>query len=138
MITLDELVTEHLESLVDSIVKDAVSQIPSYWEAPLARTIERTERWLKMLATSVHENDPQILERYLVAVAHERQKEGYPVVELHTIVQITESRIQEIIEGSIADKVERNALSTLLEAVMGAARMVLSVSYVLITGSQGT
>jgi hypothetical protein len=138
MITLDQLITEYLESLVDSIVKDAVRQIPSYREAPLARTIERAERWLKMLATSVHENDPQILERYLVAVAHERQKEGYLVVELHTIVQITESRIRELIEASITDEVQRNALFALLEAIMGAARMVLSVSYVLIMGSQGT
>ncbi len=56
-------------------------------------------------------------------------------MELHTIVQITESRIKDLIEASIADEIERNALSTLLEAVMGAARMVLSVSYVLITGS---
>jgi hypothetical protein len=136
MITLDQLITDHLDSLVDDIAKDVVRQIPSYREAPLRRTIERVERWLKMLATSVHENDPQILERYLVAIAHERETEGYPVVDLHLVVQITERRIRELIEARIEDEIERNALSALLEAVMGAARMVLSVSYVLMVGSK--
>ncbi|MGD2156972.1 MAG: hypothetical protein PVG14_03550 [Anaerolineales bacterium] len=133
--SLDKLISDHLDSLVDNITKDAVRQIPTYREAPLQRTIERVERWLKMLATSVHENDPQILERYLVSIARERHKEGYPVVDLHMVVQITEYRIQELIDASVADEIEGNALSALLEAVMGAARMVLSVSYVFIVGS---
>jgi len=136
MITLDQLITENLEPLIDIIVKDAVRQIPSYREVPLRGTIDRVESWLKILATSVHENDPQILERYLVTIAHERHKEGYPVADLHMVVQISERRIDELIEASAGDETERNALSTLLEAVMGAARMVLSVSYVLMMGSK--
>ena len=42
-ITLDSLIVENRESLVDRIVKDAISQIPSYAKAPLRVTIERIE-----------------------------------------------------------------------------------------------
>lgn len=133
---LDKLISENLDSLVDNIVKDAIRQIPSYSEAPLRQTIGRVESWLKVLATSIQRNKPDILEQYLVAVAHERREEGYAIVELHTIVQLTESNLKFLIDDVASDQVERNALEALLEAVMGAARMILSVNYVLGEGKK--
>lgn len=129
--SLDKLIVEHRESLVDSIVKDAIRQIPSYGQAPLRLTIQRVEHWLDALADSIAQNEPDILERHLVAVAGERRQEGFAIIELHSIVQITEEQLQGLIERSIADEIERNGLLTLLAAVMGAARMVLSVRYIL-------
>lgn len=129
--SLDKLIIEHRESLVDSIVKDAIRQIPSYGQAPLRLTIQRVERWLDALANSIAQNEPDILERHLVAVAGERQQEGFPIIELHSIVHITEEQLQGLIGRSVADGIERNGFLTLLAAVMGAARMVLSVRYIL-------
>ncbi len=129
--SLNELIVEHREALVDSIVKDAIRQIPSYGQAPLRLTIQRVERWLDALADSIAQNEPDILERHLVAVAGERQQEGFAIIELHSIVHITEEQLQGLIARSVADEVERNGLLALLAAVMGAARMVLSVRYIL-------
>jgi hypothetical protein len=130
-VSLDELIVEHRESLVDGIVKDAIRQIPSYGKAPLRVTIERVERFLQALADSVAQNEPDILERYLVGVAEARKQEGYAILELHSIVHITEAHLQHLIEETVVDEVQRNGLSALLEAVVGAARMVLSVQYAL-------
>lgn len=129
--SLDKLIVENQESLVDQIVKDAIRQIPSYGRAPLQLTIERVEQWLRTLAASIERNDPHILEHYLAAIAVERQEEGYPIGELHAIVRITEQHLRDVVVSSSSDEIERNALNALLEAVMGAARMVLSVTYVL-------
>jgi hypothetical protein len=128
---LDRLIVEHRESLADSIVKDAVRRIPSYGQAPLRLTIQRVERWLDALAASIAQNDPDILERYLVEVAGERRQEGFAIIELHSIVHITEEQLQGVIERAVTDEVERNGFLALLTAVMGAARMVLSVRYIL-------
>jgi len=130
-IYLDELITEHYESLVDQITKDAIRQIPSYGQAPLRLTIERVERWLKTLAASIEQNDPAILEHYLAAVAEERKEEGYPIGELHAIIQITDQHLRDLIPGACADEVECNANLAVLGAVMDATRMVLSVTYIL-------
>jgi hypothetical protein len=130
-IFLDELINEHRESLVDNIVKDAVLQIPSYAQAPVQLTIERVERWLKTLASSIEQNDPSILERYLASIGEERKEEGYPIGELHAIVTITEQHLRELMPSACADEVECNANLALLDAVMDAARMVLSVTYIL-------
>ena len=61
-ITLDNLIVENREALVDSIVKDAIGQIPSYGQAPLRRTIERVERWLDTLAVSIEQIVPDMVE----------------------------------------------------------------------------
>lgn len=134
--SLDNLILENLEPLVDSITKEAIRLVPSYREAPLRVTVKRVETWLRMLATSLHRNDPQILEKYLVATAQERYKEGYRVTELHNIVQITEMRLNELINAASLASLERNALIALCNAVMDAARMVISVSYVLINSGK--
>ena len=130
-IFLDELINEHQESLVDKIVKDAIRQISSYAKAPLQLTIGRVERWLKTLAASIEQNNPEILEHYLAAVAEERKEEGYPIGELHAIVSITEQRLRELMPSACTDEVECNANLVLLDAVMDATRMVLSVTYIL-------
>jgi hypothetical protein len=131
--SLDKLIVVHRESLIDSIVKDAIRQIPSYGRVPLRLTIQRVERWLDALADSIAQNEPDLLEGYLVAVAGERREEGFAVIELHSIVHITEEHLQGLIGRSVADEIERNGFLTLLAAVMGAARMVLSVRYILST-----
>jgi hypothetical protein len=134
--SLDHLIRENLEDLADSITKDAVRQIPSYREAPLRTTVERIENWLRVLATSLHENDPQVLEKYIVTTAHERYSEGYQVTELHNIVQLTDQYLREYINQSEVEPLERNALIALCEAAMDAARMVISVTYVLIAAGK--
>jgi hypothetical protein len=134
--TLDKLIRENVEGLVDGITKDAVRQIPSYREAPLKITVDRIGNWLRVLATSLHENDPQVLEKYLVTVAHERYAEGYRVTELHNIAQLTEQHLFEYITQAELDELERNALIALCEAAMDAARMVISVTYVLINSGR--
>jgi hypothetical protein len=130
-VTLEQLIVENREALVDAVAKDAVGQIRSYGEAPLRTTISRVESWLDALAASVGHNEAGILEEHLVRVAGERMAEGYVVGEVHAIIQITERRIQDLILSSVAAEVERNGLLALLDAVMGAARMVLSVRYAL-------
>lgn len=135
-IYLDELITEHFDSLVDGIVKDAIRQIPSYAQAPLQVTIDRVEQWLQTLARSIEQNDPDILEHHLAAVAEERRDEGYPIGELHAIVQITEQHLLDLIPSACADEVECNANLAVLGAVMDAARMILSVTYILNAGKQ--
>lgn len=130
-VSLDELIIEHREALVDGIVKDAIRQIPSYGRAPLRQTVERVERFLDALAESIAQNEPDVLERHLVGVARERKREGYAVMELHAIVYITEEHVQTVIRRAVADEVARTGLLALLDAVMGAARMVLSVRYIL-------
>jgi DNA-binding transcriptional regulator YbjK len=135
-VTLDQLIRENLEDLVDHITKDAVRQIPSYREAPLSTTVERVENWLRVLATSLHENSPQVLEKYIVTIAHERYSEGYQVTELHNIMQLTEQHLRQIINRTVVEPLERNALIALCEAAMDAARMVISVTYILITSGK--
>ena len=130
-VSLDELIVEHRESLVDGIVKDAIRQIPAYGRAPLRQTVERVERYLDALAESIAHNDPDVLERHLVSIAQERQREGYAIMELHAIVYISEEHLQATIRRAVADEVERNGLLALLDAVMDATRMVLSVRYLL-------
>ena len=132
-VSLDELIVEHREALVDEIVKDAIRQIPAYGRAPLRQTVERVERFLDALAESIARNDPDVLERHLVGVAQERQQEGYAIMELHAIVYLAEEHLQVTIRRVVADEVERNGLLALLGAVMGAARMVLSVRYLFST-----
>jgi hypothetical protein len=127
--TLERLIADHRQDLVDSITKDAIRQIPSYEEAPLRQTIVRVERWLDELARSIEHNQPAILEKHLINVASERRQEGYAVDELHAIVLITERALRGLILRVIAVETEHNALLALLDAVMGAARMVLSVQY---------
>lgn len=134
--SLDKLILENLEDLIDRITKDAVRFIPSYRDAPLRTTTKRVEVWLRVLATSLHENDPQVLEKYLVTIAHERYAEGYQVTELHSIVQLTDQHLRDYIELTAIEQTERNALTALCEAVMDAARMVVSVTYVLITAGK--
>jgi hypothetical protein len=129
--SLGELITTHREALVDEVTKDAIRQIPSYADAPLQLTMERVERWLKMLAESIHQNDPHQLSNYLMAIGQERREEGYPIGELHAIIHVTERHIQNLIEGSYSDAVERNGQTALLGAVMDSARMTLSVTYIL-------
>jgi hypothetical protein len=136
-VSLDELIVEHRASLVDGIVKDAIRQIPSYGRAPLRVTIERVERFLQALADSVAQNEPDILEGYLVAVAKERKQEGYAILELHSIVHITEAHLRDAVQRTVADEVQRNGLLAVLEAVVGAARMVLSVQYALSAQRRG-
>jgi hypothetical protein len=132
-VSLDELIVEHRELLVDGIVKDAIRQIPAYGRAPLRQTVERVERFLDALAQSVARNDPDVLERHLVGVAQERKREGYAVMELHAIVYIAEEHLQATARRVVTDEIERNGLLALLDAVMDAARMVLSVRYLLST-----
>lgn len=130
-ITLDSLIREHREWLLDEVTKDAIRQIPSYGMAALRQTLHRVERWLDVLVESIDRNEPDVLEAYLVGVAGERMSEGYVIGELHAIIQITERHIQELIRQATTDEIERNALLALLDAVMGAARMVLSARYAL-------
>lgn len=130
-VSLDELIVENQESLVDRIVKDAIGQIPAYAKAPLRVTVARVERALQAMADSIRENDPDILEQHLVGIASERQKEGYAILELHAIMHIIERHLHDEILRACPDEVERNALLALLDAVMDAARMVLSVRYLL-------
>jgi hypothetical protein len=130
-IYLDDLIAEKFETLVDDIAKDAICQIPSYRQAPLRLTIQRVERWLTAVADSIRQNNPEILESHLKKVAAERQEEGYAIAELHAIVQITERHLHGAILRSEAAEAERNADFALLDVVMDAARMVLSVTYVL-------
>lgn len=130
-ITLDKLIEQNQESLVDRTVKDAIGQIPSYAKAPLRVTVGRVESALQAIADSIRENDPDILEQHLVAVAAERRKEGYAILELHAILHIMERHLRDDIERTCPTEVECNALLALLDAVMDAARMVLSVRYVL-------
>ena len=58
-------------------------------------------------------------------------EEGFAVGELHAIVYITERHLRAAVAGTCTDQVECNALLAVLEAVMGAARMVLSIQYIL-------
>lgn len=129
--TLDELIIKNSESLVDCIVKDAIGQIPSYSRAPLRTTMARVEDVLRAAADSIRENDPHILEQYLVGVAAQRREAGYAILELHAILHIIERHVQNVIARDSPDQIERNALLALLDAVMGAARMILSVRYLL-------
>jgi hypothetical protein len=131
MQSLDHLINEYWETLVDAISKDAIRQIPSYGRAPLRQTVERVERWLKVLADSLAQNAPNILADYLTVVGQERQEEGYTIGELHAIVTITERDLRDLIDDSYADEVERNGQNALVRAVMDSARMILSVAYVL-------
>jgi hypothetical protein len=128
---LDDLITERFATLVDDIAKDAICQIPSYRQAPLRLTIQRVERWLTAVADSIRQNNPEILESHLKQVAAERQEEGYAIADLHAIVQITERHLHAVILRSEATEAEHNANLALLDVVMDAARMVLSVTYVL-------
>jgi DNA-binding FrmR family transcriptional regulator len=130
-IYLDDLITEKFATLVDDIAKDAICQIPSYRQAPLELTIERVERWLTAVTDSIRQNNPEILESHLKQVAAERQEEGYAIAELHAIVQITERHLHDVILHSEIIEAERNGNLALLDVVMNAARMVLSVTYVL-------
>jgi hypothetical protein len=130
-VSLDELIVVNQEPLVDHIVKDAIGQIPSYAKAPLRTTIVRVEQALQAMAESIQENDPELLERHLVGVATERREEGYAILELHAILHIIERHLRDSIVRACPDEVECNALLALLDAVMGAARMVLSVRYLL-------
>ena len=131
MVSLDELIVQDWESLMDSITKDAIRQIPSYAQAPIRLTIERVERWLKTLSDSVAQNNPQLLAEYLAAVGEERKEEGYPIGDLQTIVHVTERHLGELIAQSYPDPVERAGQTALLQAIMESARMTLSVSYIL-------
>lgn len=131
MRTLDRIIDEHWESLVDAISKDAIRQIPSYGRAPLRLTVERVERWLQVLRDSLAQNNPQILADHLTVVGKERQEEGYAIEELYAIVAITEQHLRDLIDRSYTDEVERNGQNALLRAVMDSARMILSVAYVL-------
>jgi hypothetical protein len=133
--SLDRLIVQHRDRLVDQITKDAIRQIPSYGNAPLRQTIERVEQFLQVLVKSIAQNDPDILEQHLVAVASERRAEGYALMELHSIVYLTEERVLGLIERSTIEGIDRNALTALLQAVMGAARMVLTVRYMLVSGN---
>lgn len=130
-VSLDELIVENRESLVDGIVKDAIGQIPAYARAPLRTTIARVEQALQAMADSIHQNDPDILEQHLVGVATQRREEGYAILELHAMVHIIERHVRDEIGRACPGEVERNALLALLDAVMDAARMVLSVRYLL-------
>jgi len=131
-VTLDSLIIENRELLVDRIAKDAIGQIPSYAEAPLRVTIERIEEGLDALAESIREDDPDILEHHLIGVAGARRLEGYAILELHAVIYLYERHLREVVLNTCTDEVECNALLALLDAVMGAARMVLSVRYTLI------
>ena len=135
-VTLDSLIVENRESLTDRIVKDAIGQIPSYAEAPLRVTIERIEQGLDALADSIRENDPDILEQHLIGVAGARRREGYAILELHAVISFYERHLRDVVLSTCTDEVECNALLALLDAVMGAARMVLSVRYTLIAMDQ--
>ncbi len=132
-ITLDSLLVEHREELGDAIVKDAIRQIPAYRAAPLRLTIDRVDLWLATLTASLAQNDPKILAGYLIAVAGERQEEGFSIGELHTVVEITEERLLDLITANCQEPVRCNALRALLDAVMGAARMTISVAYLMST-----
>lgn len=66
-----------------------------------------------------------------MGVADERREEGYVVSELHAIIYITEHHVRQAIGRETSDTIERNGLLALLDAVMGAARMVLSVRYII-------
>jgi hypothetical protein len=133
--SLYQLIVEHQEPLVDGIVKDAIRQIPAYAKAPLRETMARVEQALQAIADSVRENDPDLLEQYLVGVAQERREEGYAILELHAIVHIIERHVSGLIRATCPDQVERNARLALLGAVMDAARMALSVRYLLSSGT---
>jgi hypothetical protein len=135
-VTLDRLIVENRESLVDGIVKDAIRQIPAYGQAPLRQTIDRVERFLDALVASIARNDPDLMEHYLVSVAQERKQQGVAIMELHAIVDIAEKHLRATVRSAISDDVERNGLLALLEAVMDAARMVLSVRYLLDAGDR--
>jgi hypothetical protein len=132
--TLDQLIVEHQEALVDRIVKDAILQIPSYQEAPLRQTMDRIDQALRVVADSIKKNDPDIIEAHLMAVADERQSERYTIGELHAVVQIIERQVSDLIRAACSDETECTALLALLEAVMDAAQMVLSVRYLLSSG----
>ena len=129
--SLDKLITEHWNTLVDQITKDSIRRIPSYTEAPLRLTIERIERALRVLGESIAQNEPPILAQHLMAVAEERKEEGYPIGDLHIVIQIFERHLGDLIDQTVADPVEQTGQRALLRAVMDSARMTLSVTYIL-------
>lgn len=69
-----------------------------------------------------------------MAVADERQSERYTIGELHAVVQIIERHVRDLIRVACSVETECNALLALLDAVMDAAQMVLSVQYLLSSG----
>ncbi len=129
--TLESLIIKNQERLADAIVKDAVRQIPAYQAVTLRQTIDRVDLWLATLAASLTQNNPKILAGYLVTVARERYGEGFSIGELHMLVEITETRLRELISAGCQDQVHCNALQALLQAVMGAARMTISAAILL-------
>jgi hypothetical protein len=64
-------------------------------------------------------------------VSEERKSEGYAIGELHAIVEITEGHLQKTILRIVSSEVDQNGLLALLQAVMGAARMTISVRYIM-------
>ena len=67
-------------------------------------------------------------------VSEARRSEGYAIGELHAIVGITEAHLQNTILRIVSSEVDQNGLLALLQAVMGAARMTISVRYVMSGG----
>ncbi|MCA9926269.1 MAG: hypothetical protein KC419_02690 [Anaerolineales bacterium] len=126
---LTELISEHYDALVDEITKDAIRQITSYGDAPLRLTAERIERAIRAMADSIRLNDPEILKQHVTAVAAERQKEGYSAAELHAVIQIMRQHIQDLITKTYANEIERTGYLALVDIIMDAARMIISVAY---------
>ncbi|MCX6032629.1 MAG: hypothetical protein NT169_25495 [Chloroflexi bacterium] len=129
-VSLDELITNHWDELVDNVAKDAICQISAYHAAPIRVTVGRMERWLKALGDSIRQNDPQIMAGFLAAVGDERKEAGYSAEEMQAIMNITDRHLRDLVVRKFTDPIEQAGQLALLDAVIGSARMVLSVSYV--------
>lgn len=128
-IHLTNLISEHYDSLVDEITKDAIRQVTAYGDAPLRQTVERIERSIKALADSIRLNDPDILKQHVTAVAAERQKEGYSAAELHAVIHIMKQHVQNLIAKTYDDETERTGYLALTDIIMETARMIVNTSY---------
>ncbi len=134
--TLVELIEENLEWLVDEITKDAIRQIPTYGRAPIKQTMGRMERLLRILAESVRQNNPEIMEQFLEGVAEQRHDGAYPIGERHAILDSTERHLHDLVAQSTNEQMERNAQNALVRAIIDSAHMVFSKAYLLLAQSK--
>jgi hypothetical protein len=126
---LVDLIESNVGWLVDEITKDAIRQVPLYGKAPIRQTMARTEMLLNILAESVRRKRPALLEQFLEGVAEERFDRGYPIAELHSILDITEKHIHDLIAQPAAGEMERAAQDAALRAVIDSAHMAFSKAY---------
>ena len=75
-LSLQQIIEEYKDLLIDQIVKDAIWQIPAYRKSSVLLTISRVKKWLDVVSSSITQNDPDILTKYLRSITKQRCKEG--------------------------------------------------------------